>query len=222
LGVVNNLRPDASGGISVRLLPLAWTPLGIVVGEGRQDVAIKLDKLFDWVDRTFPVADDHAFIASLRDLELLVRVGWESPFPEPLDERNLLNLDEVPDEIADALAQPVKALVQCAACRRLCVRDDFVWKEKQLCAWDFHVQVFGKRGPWRDGPYEDRHFETLASCAYLAPDLLKEPSVRIELMVDISEIETARVIVNTLLSSEPGVPHMAVQTADGIAVLREG
>ena len=40
---------------------------------------------------------------------------------------------------------------QCAACRRLCVRDDFVWKEKQLCAWDYHAQVFGKRGPWHEG-----------------------------------------------------------------------
>ncbi len=71
--------------------------------------------------------------------------------------------------------------MQCAACRRLCVRDDFVWKEKQLCAWDYHAQVFGKRGPWHNGPYEERHFETLPACAYVAVGLLGELGVELVL-----------------------------------------
>ena len=64
--------------------------------------------------------------------------------------------------------------MQCAACRRLCVRDDFVWKEKQLCAWDYHAQVFGRRGPWHDGAYEERHFETLPSVRVRGAGLLLE------------------------------------------------
>ncbi|HLX26392.1 MAG TPA: hypothetical protein VKR05_05320 [Candidatus Cybelea sp.] len=203
------------------MVPLALTPEGIELGGTRRGVGLALTGLFDWIDRTFPADDEHAFVASLRDIELLARIEWDAPLPERLDERNIVNLDDLPDDLTAALSRPPATLVQCAACRRLCVRDDFVWKEKQLCAWDYHAQVFGKRGPWRDGPYEERHFETLPSCAYVAPELLAELAV--DVLMTIRELAGAQpaAIVNALLESDAGRPHMAVRTAAGITVLRE-
>jgi hypothetical protein len=220
LVVVNSLRPE-DGRIAAHLVPLAATPVGVAVGEDRQEVAVPLRGLFDWIDRTFPADDDYAFVASVRDLELLIRVGWHSSFPPELDDRSVLNVEDVPDELVNALAQPAAALVQCAACRRLCVRDDFNWKEKQLCAWDYHAQVFGKRGPWREGAYEQRHFETLPSCTYVAPALLAELGV--EVILTVSELSGAvlHAVVNQVLEIDPTRSHMAVKTQDGVVVLRE-
>ncbi|MBV8067904.1 MAG: hypothetical protein JO113_07995 [Candidatus Eremiobacteraeota bacterium] len=218
LAVINSLRNDP---ITAQLVPLAWTPTGIALGTQRQGVGIARAGLLDWIDRTFPPDDERAFVASVRDLELLIRIDWESPFPEKLDDDSVINVDDLPDEIAEGLAQPAAALVACAACRRLCVRDDFLWKEKQLCAWDYHAQVFGKRGPWREGPYEARHFETLPSCAYVAADLLRERNV--EILLTLQELPEMPIdkIVNALLQSDSAYPHMAVRTQSGIAVLRE-
>ena len=158
----------------------------------------------------------------MRDIELLARVQWHSELPETLTDETVLNIEDVPEDIADGLAHPPAAIVQCAACRRLCVRDDFVWKEKQLCAWDYHAQVFGKRGPWRDGPYEERHFETLPNCAYVAPQILGEMRVEVIMATNAVEESVARQMIEVLLSAEPQRPHMAVRSADGgFTVLRE-
>jgi hypothetical protein len=223
LAVVNSFRTESSGkAITARLVPVAWTPIGVVVGDSWQNVGIALAGLFDWVDRTFPPEDERAFIAPMRDIELLARIAWESPLPETIDEGSVLNIEDVPEEIAEALAHPPAAIVQCAACRRLCVSDDFVWKEKQLCAWDYHTQVFGKRGPWRNGAYEERHFETLSECAYVAPPLLAEMGVEVVLMLSDVPEATARAMINVLLDADPERPYLAVRTAaGGFTVLRE-
>jgi hypothetical protein len=226
LAVVNGFPPATPGQasaepVTARLIPLARTPLGIAVGDSRQDVAVPLSGLFDWMDRTFPAEDEHAFVAPLRDVELLARIGWNAALPERIDESNVINVEDLPEEIVDALAQPPVALVQCDACRRLCVRDDFVWKEKQLCAWDYHAQVFGRRGPWHDGAYEERHFATLPACAYVALPLLAERRVEAVLTVGAVEESVAAAIVNALLAGDAGRPHMAVRTHGGLTVLRE-
>jgi len=227
LAVVNGFPPVASGqgsdaeSITARLIPLAWTPLGIAVGDTRQEVGIPLSGLFDWMDRTFPPEDEHAFVAPVRDVELLARIGWNAGLPERIDESNVVNVEDLPEELVEALGEPPATLVQCAACRRLCVLDDFVWKEKQLCAWDYHAQVFGKRGPWHDGAYEERHFATLPSCAYVAPPLLAERGAEAVLTVNAVAESVAAAIVNALLEGDPGRPHMAVRTQGGLTVLRE-
>lgn len=222
LAIANSFRPSEGGGlVTARLIPLAWTPLGVAVGDTRQDVAVPLSGLFDWIDRTFPAEDERAFIAPIRDLELLARIGWEAPLPARLDATSVINIEDLPDEIADGLAQPPATLVQCAACRRLCVRDDFLWKEKQLCAWDYHAQVFGKRGPWHDGLYEERHFATLPECAYVAPPLLAELSVDAMLMLGVQSDELASAVVHALLERDIEHPHMVVRTHAGFSVLRE-
>jgi hypothetical protein len=195
--------------------------MGLVLGDSRQRVGVARSGIFDWADRTFPDDDDRAFVGSLRDLELLLRVAWDSPFPERLEERSILNLEDLPDELIDALGRPPLPVVQCAACRRLCVRDDFPWKERQLCAWDYHAQVFGKRGPWRDGSYETRHLETLPRCAYLVPELIEELGVEILLTLGAVPDATAYTIVATLLEGAPQRSHMAVRAATGLALLRE-
>jgi hypothetical protein len=205
----------------VRLVSIARTPAGIVVGENPQDASVPLAGLFDWVDRTFPLADENAFVASMRDLELLARVGWESSPPERIDEGSIVNVEELPDDVAEAFTGSPAALVQCAACRRLCVTGEFVWKEKQLCAWDYHAQVFGRRGPWHEGAYEDRHFETLPSCAYVVEALLVELGVKPAIVNASLPEPTARAVVNGILSADPDRPHMAVRTASGVCVLRE-
>jgi hypothetical protein len=221
LAVVNSFRAEG-GAITARLVPVAWTPAGVVVGDTWQNVGIALAGLFDWVDRTFPPEDERAFIAPMRDIELLARIAWEAPLPETIDESSVLNIEDVPEDIADGLAHPPAPVVQCAACRRLCVREEFVWKEKQLCAWDYHTQIFGKRGPWRNGAYEERHFETLPQCAYVAPPLLADTAVDVVLTVSEVDETTAAAMINVLLDADPQRPYMAVRTAaGGFTVLRE-
>jgi hypothetical protein len=220
LGFINSFRTDG-GAITARLVPVAWTPIGVVVGESWQNAQITLSGLLDWVDRTFPPEDERAFVAPMRDIELLARVQWHADLPETLSDHTVLNIEDVPEEIADGLAHPTAAIVQCAMCRRLCVRDDFVWKEKQLCAWDYHAQVFGKRGPWHDGPYEPRHFETLPSCAYVAPPILMELGVDVILATGEILDASAQAMINLLLDAERGRAHMAVRAGGGYSVLRE-
>ena len=194
--------------------------MGSVIGTGGQDVGVALAGLYDWVDRTFPPEDERAFIASMRDVELLARVGWTSIFPATLEHAAVINIEDVPDDLAEALSRAPEPLVACGVCRRLCVRDEFVAKEKHVCAWDFHAQVFGKRGPWREGAYEAHHFETLPSCAYVVPDLLAELEVEIVLTIGASAHAEALGLVNALLEHADR-PHMAVKTEAGLAVLRE-
>ena len=221
LGFVNSFRAEG-GTITARLVPIAWTPLGVAIGDGWQNVGIAMGKLADWVDRTFPPEDERAFVAPVRDIELLARVQWHAELPESLTDETVLNIEDVPEEIAEGLAHPTAAIVQCAACRRLCVRDDFVWKEKQLCAWDFHTAVFGKRGPWRNGAYEERHFDTVPACAYVAPAILADMHVDVVLATHGIDDATAQRAINLVLESDPERPHMAVRSSDGgFTVLRE-
>ena len=209
------------GAIAVRLIPIAWTPVGVVVGRDWQNVGIALAQLLDWTDRTFPPEDERSFVAPGRDAELLARIGWSATLPTALTDESIVNLEDLPDDVADALALPPAALVQCSACRRLCVRDDFVVRERQLCAWDYHAQMFGRRGPWRTGPYEERHFETLPAAAYVAPGLLPELHAEGVLLLGEVDPAVARDAINVLLAADPQHPHLAVKTADGYALLRE-
>jgi len=201
LAVVNSFVPEG-GAITARLVPMAWTPIGVFTGDAWQNVGIARAGLFDWVDRTFPPEDERSFIAPLRDVELL-------------------NIEDVPEEVAEGLAHPAVQIVQCTACRRLCVRDEFVWKEKQLCAWDYHTQVFGRRGPWHNGAYEERHFETLPTCAYVAPTLLQEKDVEAVVMLNGIAEATARAAIDVVLGADPERSHLAVRTDGGFTVLRE-
>jgi hypothetical protein len=219
LGFINSFHAEG-GAITARLVPLAWTPVGVVVGDTWQNVGIALSNLLDWVDRTFPPEDERAFVAPMRDIELLARVEWHAELPEALSDEAVLNIEDVPEDVAEGLAHPPAPIVQCAVCRRLCVRDEFVWKEKQLCAWDFHAQVFGKRGPWHDGPYEERFFETLPQCAYVAPPILAEMNVDVILATGEIDATVAQQMINLLLASE-SAPHMAVRSGGSFTVLRE-
>lgn len=220
LAFVNSFRTDGDS-ITARLVPIAWTPIGVVIGDNWQNVGISAGGLLDWVDRTFAPEDERSFVAPLRDMELLARVQWHAELPESLADAVILNGEDVPDDVAEGLAHPLGEIVQCAACRRLCVRDDFVWREKQLCAWDFHAQVFGKRGPWRDGAYEEHHFETLPQCAYVSPPLLSELGVELIMQTNAIDTAVAEQAVNIVLASDPQRAHLAVRTEGGFTVLRE-
>jgi hypothetical protein len=221
LAFVNSFRPDG-GAVTARLVPLAWTPLGVVLGDAWQNVSIALTGVVDWADRTFPPEDERSFIAPVRDIELLARIEWEACTPQHLHENTVLNIEDLPEDVAEGLAREPAPVIQCMACRRLCIHEDFVWKERQLCAWDYHSQVFGRRGPWRDGEFEERHFETIPQCAYVVPDLLAQVEAEIALAVDGTEDALARNLVNVLLKSENGRSHMVVRTSGGgLRVLRE-
>jgi len=220
LAFVTNLRVDG-GLVTAHLVPLAQTPLGTVAGSAWQNAGIAFDNLLDWLDSTFPAEDERAFVAPLRDIELLARINWQVEPPEQLDDANVLNIEDLPEEIADALAHPAEALVQCGACRRLCVRGHFIWKERELCAWDYHRQVFGKRGPWRTGAYEERHFETIPNAAYIAPPLLEEPGADVVMGLSNVDEAVAHEAINLLLRTDASRSYMAVRTPDGYSVLRE-
>ncbi len=220
LAFITSLRSDAES-VTAHLVPLAQTPIGTVAGSGRQNVTVALANLLEWIDATFPFDDERAFVAPARDVELLARINWHVEPPESLDDASVLNVEDLPEEIAEALAHPPEVLVQCGACRRLCVRDHFVWKERQLCAWDYHKQVFGKRGPWHAGPYEDRHFDTLPAAAYVALPLLDEAGVDAVLVIGGVKEDVARDALNVILRAEPERAYLAVKTADGYTLLRE-
>jgi hypothetical protein len=121
----------------------------------------------------------------------------------------------------DGVEHPLEALTQCAVCRRMCVRDHFVWNDRQLCAWDFHATVFGKRGPWHDGPYEERFFDTLPRAAYVAPGLLQELDVDPVLAVAALPEDRMRRLVNTAIGDTNEAAYLAVRTDEGLTLLRE-
>jgi hypothetical protein len=220
LAFVTSLRADGSS-VTAHLVPLAQTPIGTVAGNAWQNASVAFENLLNWLDTTFPPDDQRAFVAPVRDIELLARINWHVEPPSRLDESSVLNIEDVPEDVADALAHAPEPLVQCAACRRLCVRDHFVWREKQLCAWDYHRQVFGKRGPWHTGEYEQRHFETVPSPAYVAPPLLDEAGVEVVLAIAGIEDAVAQDAINLILRADADRAYMAVRTPEGYTLLRE-
>ncbi|MBV8196535.1 MAG: hypothetical protein JO263_00235 [Candidatus Eremiobacteraeota bacterium] len=210
------------GDVTVRLVPLAWTPVGVVLGTTRKDVTIPFRQLFGWIDQTFADDDETAFVPSPRALELLARIGWDRSFPEELRAESVVNLDDLPGEVIEALERSAADLEQCATCRRLCLRDDFVWKDRQLCAWDYHASVFGRRGPWHSGAYEARHFSTVPACAYVVPALLEELHVETVLTLHTVGEEAAQTVIAALIAQDPARAHLVIRAGDGLAVLREG
>jgi hypothetical protein len=220
LAFVSSLRADNKQ-VSAWLVPLAWTPIGVTIGEGWQRVSIASDNIGGWVDQTFPPDDERAFVTPLRDLEMLLRTGWHAENPERLSEGTLVNPEDVPEDVLDGIAQTPEVLTQCAICRRMCVRDHFVWNERRLCAWDYHATVFGKRGPWRSEPYPDRLFETVPDCAYVAPGLLDEVGAEPILAVAGLPEDLMRELVNTTIGSDATAAYLAVRTDDGLTLLRE-
>jgi hypothetical protein len=207
--------------ITAWLVPLAWTPIGVVLGENWQRVNIAGDNLASWADTTFAPDDERAFVSSMRDLEMLARIGWQATVPSELSETAIVNPDDLPEDLLDAFTHPAESLVQCAICRRTCVRDHFVWNERRLCAWDYHATVFGKRGPWRTEPYEERLFPTIPSCRYVAHPLLDDVAVDPVMALDGLEDELAHQLINTVIGADRARAHLAVRTAGGFTVLRE-
>jgi hypothetical protein len=220
LAFTSSLVPE-NRQIAAWLVPLAWTPIGVVLGENWQRVNIAADNLAAWGDTTFAPDDERAFVSSARDLDMLARIGWSAPAPSELTEAALVNPDDLPEDLLEAFAHPAETLIQCAICRRSCVRDDFVWNERRLCAWDYHATVFGKRGPWRTEPYEERHFATLPNCKYVAHPLLEDVGVDAILALDGIDATLAQRIINEVIAADPARAHLAVQTQGGFTVLRE-
>ena len=220
LAFVSSVRAENKQ-ITAWLVPLAWTPIGVTLGENWQRVNVAADNLAGWVDQTFPPEDERSFVGSLRDLELLVRSGWSAEAPEVLTDEMLLNPEDVPEDVLDGIAHPPEPLVQCAICRRTCVRDQFAWNERQLCAWDYHSTVFGRRGPWRNAPYEERLFETIPSAAYVAGPLLAEAQVDAILSVSQLPEPLMQTLVNETIAADSSSAYLAVRTEDGMTLLRE-
>lgn len=202
-------------------MPIAQTPIGDVAGDRYQRVTVALEDLIDWADRSFPPEDETAFLTPAREMELLIRAGWEGTPVDHVEERHLLNPEDVPEPVLEALAHGAQPLVQCALCRRLCARDEFVLRERQLCAWDYHRQQFGPRGPWHAGPYEERHFEAIPRAAYVAPPLLEEAGAEVVLATAGVSDAAARAAINAVLSDDAERPHLAVRVLDGYTLLRE-
>ena len=220
LAFTSSLVPE-NRQISAWLVPLAWTPIGVVLGENWQRVNIAGDNLSSWADTTFAPDDERAFVSSMRDLEMLARVGWSAAVPTELTEGTLVNPDDLPEDLLEAFGHAAETLTQCVICRRTCVRDDFVWNERRLCAWDYHATVFGKRGPWHATPYEDRYFETLPTCKYVAHPLLEDVGVDAILAIDGIEAPLAHRVINEVMGGDRTRAHLAVQTAGGFTLLRE-
>lgn len=207
--------------LSAWLVPLAWTPIGVVLGETWQRVHIPADNIIGWADTTFAPDDERAFVASPRELEVLGRVGWHSTTPERLTPDVIVNLEDLPEDLQDALEHDAEQLVQCAICRRTCVREHFVWNDRRMCAWDYHATVFGRRGPWRSEPYEERHFATIPQAQYVAPGLLEDLSVEaVAALENIDDVLSQR-IINDVIAADPARAYLAVRVGKSYTVLRE-
>lgn len=220
LAFTSSFRTDGKQ-ISAWLVPLAWTPVGVAFGETWQRVGVAPDAIASWVEQTFPAEDERAFIASMRDVDMLMRIGWHAEPPTELRPDYVLNSEDLPEDLLDALDEPPAELTQCAVCRRICVRDDFVWNDRRLCAWDYHAMVFGRRGPWRNEPYEERHFATLPHPRYVAPALLDDAQV--ELVASFTSLPDALMhrLINEVIAQAPGPAYLAAHTAGGLVILRE-
>jgi len=219
LAFVSSLVPE-NRQITAWLVPIAWTPIGVAIGESWQKVSIAADNVPGWADQTFSPDDERSFVTSLRDLEMLLRIGWSAPVPTELGEAGIVNPEDIPEDVLDGIAHPPEVLTQCAICRRTCVRDHFVWSDRRMCAWDYHATVFGKRGPWRDGPYEDRHFETLPRAKYVAGGLLEDVGVDAILAIDGIDDSLSQSLIAQVMASDAGA-HLAVRTEGGYTLLRE-
>jgi len=219
LAFVSSFVPE-NRQVTAWLVPLAWTPIGVAIGETWQRVNIAADNVPGWADQTFSPDDDRSFVTSPRDMEMLARIGWSAATPTEFGENVIVNPDDIPEDVLDALGHPAEMLTQCAVCRRTCVRDHFVWNERRLCAWDYHASVFGKRGPWRETPYEEHHFEQLPKAKYVAGGLLEEVGADAVLAVDGIDDVLARRLIGEIMAGDPG-PHLAVRTETGYTVLRE-
>jgi hypothetical protein len=220
LAFTSSLVPE-NRQVTAWLVPLAWTPIGVVLGENWQRVGIAADNLAGWTDQTFDPADERSFVSALRELDLLARIGWSASVPEALSDDAVVNAEDLPEDILDALAHAPESLVQCAICRRTCVRDHFVWNERRLCAWDYHATVFGKRGPWREAPYEERLWETIPRAAYVAGPLLEDVGVDAVLAIDGLDDALARRLLNDAIGGDASHAHLAVRTSGGYTLLRE-
>jgi hypothetical protein len=220
LAFTSSLVPENKQ-VTAWLVPLAWTPVGVVLGENWQRVGLAADNLAGWTDQTFEPSDERSFVSSLRELDLLARIGWSAEVPDALTESTIVNPDDLPEDILDGLSHGPEALVQCAICRRTCVRDHFVWNERRLCAWDYHATVFGKRGPWRDAPYEERLWATIPQAAFVAGPLLDDIGVDAVLAVDGLDDALAQRLINEAIAADGAHPHLAVRTSGGYTLLRE-
>lgn len=207
--------------LTVWLVPLAWTPIGVVQGEAWQKVGIAADNIGGWTDEAFAPDDEHAFVTSLRDAELLTRTAWHAEAPTSLDESLLVNPEEIPADVLEALSVPAETLVSCQVCRRTCVRDHFAWNDRQLCAWDYHALVFGRRGPWREEPYEERLWETIPNPRYIAPHLLEDQNVDLVLSLGGVDETLARDVIGQLMRADGGRPYIAARVESGLMLLRE-
>jgi hypothetical protein len=219
LAFVSSLIPE-NRQVTAWLVPLAWTPIGVAIGETWQRVSIAADNVPGWADQTFSADDERSFVTSPRDMEMLARVGWHAATPTEFGENVIVNPDDLPEDVLDGLAHPPEMLAQCAICRRTCVRDHFVWNDRRMCAWDYHASVFGKRGPWREAPYEEHHFETLPKAKYVAGGLLAEAGADAVLAIDGLDEALARRIIGEVMAAGSG-PHIAVRTEGGYTLLRE-
>ncbi|MGH7328600.1 MAG: hypothetical protein ACREJX_09655, partial [Polyangiaceae bacterium] len=153
--------------------------------------------------------------------ELLMRVGWSAEHPERLNESLILNPEDVPEDVLDALTDEAEPLVTCQVCRRTCVRDHFVWNDRQLCAWDYHTLVFGRRGPWRNEPYAERLWETIPNPRYVSPVLLDQQNVDLVLSLGGVDEALARDVIEQLMRAGGGQPYLAVRVEAGLMLLRE-
>jgi hypothetical protein len=219
LAFVSSLVPE-NRQITAWLVPIAWTPIGVAIGESWQKVSIAADNVPGWADQTFSPDDERSFVTSLRDLEMLLRIGWTAATPTELSEAVIVNPEDIPEDVLDGIGHPPDVLTQCAICRRTCVRDHFVWNERRMCAWDYHATVFGKRGPWRDGPYEDRHFQTLPQAKYVAGGLLEDVGVDAILAIDGLDETLSQSLIAQVMAADAGA-HLAVRTEGGYTLLRE-
>ncbi len=223
LAFVSSFVPE-NRQITAWLVPLAWTPIGVVLGENWQRVNVAADNVAGWSDSTFAADDERAFVSSMRDLEMLVRIGWNVPAPTELSEGMLVNPDDLPEDIVDAFAHPAETLVQCAICRRTCVRDHFVWNDRsQLCAMGLprnRVRASAARGASEPATNE-RHFATLPACKYVAHPLLDDVGVDAVVAIDGIETVLAQRILNDVIAADPGSAYLAARTGTGYTLLRE-
>ncbi len=220
LAFTSSLVPE-NRQVTAWLVPLAWTPIGVVLGENWQRVGIAADNVASWTDSTFDPSDERSFVSSLRDLELLARVGWTASVPETLTEDVVVNADDVPEDILDAFS--TRRNRSCRARSAVArARASSSCGTSAACARGITTR------PSSESAGRGAKRRTKNGCGRRSRTphtwparLLDDVGVDAVLAIDGLDDALAHRLINEAIAADTAHAHLAVRTSSGYTLLRE-
>ena len=157
----------------------------------------------------------------MRDLELLARIGWSAK-RRPSSTKTLLSIrDDCPKMFWKRSTHPAETLIQCAICRRTCVRDHFVWNERRLARGTTTRSFSAGADRGAKSPTKNGLWDTLPIPNTSRPTC--STSRHVDLVLSLGGIDEAlaRRIINEVIAPSGAVAYLAARVEDGFMLLRE-